>query len=246
MAFSLPDSPGLFAQVALILLLSGLAQGVTGFGFGMISMALLPFLMSVKAATPLVAIVAFVNSISILFQVRHSLDLRKARGLLLGNLLGVPVGVYLLTQCNEEIVRKILGAILILAALQGRLLKEAGGRPMAPVWGPILGFVGGAVGGAFNIGGAPIILYVYRQNWSKETVIAILQTIFFVSLLYRLTLYMVSGLTSGTFVLHCLALTPAALVGSAVGVRVQRRIDVSRLKLVVDVMLILMGALLFR
>lgn len=235
-----------FALVALVIVFGAAVQGMTGFAFGMVSMALLPHLMPVKTATPLVAIVAFANVASILWQMRRSLDLRKARGLLVGTIMGVPVGVFFLARMDEMLVRRILAVVLVLAAIQGLLVRQPAGRPMAPVWGPFAGFLGGAIGGAFNIGGAPIVLYVYRQDWSKEIMIAVLQAVFFLSLLYRLGLYCCTGLCSGRLFLHGLLLLPFTVVGSTLGIRLQRKIDVGRLRLIVSLALVLMGLSLLR
>lgn len=238
-----------FALTAGIVFASACIQGITGFAFGMVSMALLPYIMSVKTATPLVAVVAFVNVVAILFQMRHSIDIRKSRGLLVGTVAGVPVGVFFLARVQDDLVTKVLGAVLIAAAAQGLSIRTLPNptSPPSPAWGPFLGVLGGIIGGAFNIGGAPIVLYVYRQKWPKETIVAVLQTVFCISLLYRIIIYVFTGFMPVRLCLTALLLMPFIIMGSWLGVRMQRKIDVGRLRFVVHVMLIVMGVpLLFR
>lgn len=241
MHLTLFDAPYQLTLLAAISVLSGFVQGVTGFGFGMISMALLPHLMSVKAATTLVALVAFMNVISILWQMRRNFDLRKPLGLLVGVLVGVPLGVFLLARLNNDMLQCILGGVIILAAVQGMMVNPETSKPISPRWGPVAGFFGGAVGAAFNVGGAPIIMYVYRQKWSKETIVTVLQTVFFIGLLYRLIIYTCTGLMSAELAVSGLVLTPFAVLGSAAGVRMQRRLDVNRLRVAVNVLLVVLG-----
>ncbi|PIY45125.1 MAG: hypothetical protein COZ05_07010, partial [Armatimonadetes bacterium CG_4_10_14_3_um_filter_59_10] len=232
------EVPLQFAFTAAIIVAGSFLQGVTGFAFGMVTMSLLPFLMTVKAATPLVAVLAVPNAASILWQTRQGTDLRKGWGLLSGLVFGVPIGVLFIAKMDNAIVEKALAVVLISVALQGLLLPPKVGAGMRPFWGPVAGLLGGMIGGAFNIGGAPIVVYVYRQNWSRETIIAVMQTVFLISMLYRLTFYALTGMLSATLFLNCLLLLPCIIVGSSLGVRCQHKIDVPRLRVVVNGVLV--------
>jgi len=241
---ALMTAPVELALTASVVVAGSFLQGVTGFAFGMVTMALLPFLMTVKEATPLVAVLALPNAASILWQTRQGSDLRKGGGLLAGLVFGVPLGVIFIAKMNNTVVEKTLAVVLILVALQGLLFQPKIGAGVRPLWGPIAGFLGGMIGGAFNIGGAPIVVYVYRQAWSKETIIAVMQLVFLISILYRLMFYALTGVLSATILLKCLLLLPSVIIGSSLGVRCQRKIDVARLRVGVNVILIVLGVLL--
>jgi uncharacterized membrane protein YfcA len=214
------------------LALAGFVQGTLGFGFGMVSMALLPFAISVKEASPVVVLLTL-PAVVIVFCVhwRHC-SWRDGWLLVLGTCVGTPLGVYLLKIAPESFLLRGLGAVLLLFALQELWSSWHGKSKLRlPVWSgfPIAMF-GGALGGAFNCGGPPVVAYVYSQSWRKEKIVAMLQLIFTVGAALR----MISMIQSGLFIPQVLQIgiwsALPVFVTLMIGTRVLKKLPTEKLR----------------
>src|SRR5687767_199339 len=92
---------------------AGFAQGLTGFGFGLVSMAILPAVLGVKQAAAISTIYGLLVTIATF--IRHMKDYQWRLGLpfLISCCIGVPFGVYFLEKSSEGLLLKILGAVMI-------------------------------------------------------------------------------------------------------------------------------------
>ena len=87
--------------------------------------------------------------------------------LLLASLIGIPVGVLMLKGIDGHVLRLGLGIIVAgfgLYRLTGPRLPEL----HTPRWAFLFGFVGGCLGGAYNIGGPPLVVYGAMRRWDPQ------------------------------------------------------------------------------
>lgn len=225
-----------------ILALAGFTQGLTGFGFGLVSMALLPLVLPFKDALVVVAVLNVPVCALTLFSNRRHFHWRRGAALALGSCLGVPIGFYLLVRLDAALLLRILGALLCLFALNELLLARR--FPLRfPAWsGFPIGLLSGGIGGAFNVGGPPVIAYVYSQPWTKEEIVTVLQLVFGTSALLRLGFVGHSGLLHRDLgYVTLLALLPL-IVGILAGGRLLHRVPLRPLKFAVFLSLLLLGA----
>jgi len=106
--------------IATGLLLAAFAVGLTGYGFGLIAMGILPYVVTVTDANGLVAVLGLVVTLTSLVPRIRQVRLRVLLPLLVGALAGVPLGVLVLVRLDERLLRALLGAV-ILVALAGSL-----------------------------------------------------------------------------------------------------------------------------
>ncbi len=172
----------------LIICLAGFAQGLTGFGFGLVAISLLPLCLTLKEAVALTALLNLVVCGMTFYSLRHHYSWRKGLWLVVGTCLGVPLGVYLLIELDEVFMLRLLGLLMVLFAFNELILSRAKAIPLSPRLGLPFGVVSGGLSGAFSMGGPPAIAYTYAQPWSKEQIVAVLQVVFGVSALQRLLL----------------------------------------------------------
>ncbi|MBI3192135.1 MAG: sulfite exporter TauE/SafE family protein, partial [Pedosphaera parvula] len=172
----------------LVVSLAGFAQGLTGFGFGLIAIALLPLLMNLKEAVALTALLNLFVCGKTFLAIRAHYSWRAGLGLVLGAGLGVPVGTCVLVQLDEGLLLRVLGSVMLLCSANELMLSHRQPRRLAKWLGFPFGLVSGALSGAFGTGGAPAIAFTYSQAWSKEQVVAALQVVFGLSALLRLLL----------------------------------------------------------
>jgi len=210
----------LWFGATLVLFFGALVQGVIGFGFGMVSMAVLPFLFDVRVCVPLVCVFGIVVQASILWNIRADIDFKKSAPMMAGALVGIPIGVGFLYKANESMITLVLGVVIVAYVLWSTLGSQSSGQSISTRWGYLAGLFGGALGGAFNVSGPPVVMYVSGQPWSPGATKAALQIFFVMCSLTQSTLYSIGGLLT----LDVLKLNGLMVVGVLAGAWVGSRV----------------------
>ncbi len=231
--------------VILVLSLAGFVQGLTGFGFGLVAMSLLPLLLDLKSAAAISVVFNILVTALTLFANRRHFEWRTGWPLIIGSCCGVPLGVYLLVLAPHQLLLRLLGAIMIASAVNELAFARRGGLGIPERAGFALGVVSGGLSGAFNMGGPPAIAYVYSQPWRKEAAVAVLQVVFGLAAVLRLILFGATGLLS--LELWRTALWGALPVFTAIllGTRFFHRVSQERLRYGVFLFLGALGAKYF-
>jgi hypothetical protein len=236
----------LFGMVCAILFSAAFLQGVTGFGFGMVAMALLPFVMSARLASVVVAFMALVNTGYLTWQLRKSVNWRILLPLLAGATFGVPIGVYALKTFPESLLKRLIGfAILGYCAYYtwSTLRASPWSRELPSWWRFPIGVVAGAFGGAVNVGGPPVILYIYSQPWSRDLIRATLVTYFALVTALKIALLFAQQMVT-TETVSYLVSVPVIWAGSSLGLWIGRRMKAVYFQTIVIGALTFLGLLL--
>ena len=169
---------------------------------------------------------------SLTWKLRRHLTVSRLAPLILGSLVGVPIGVTLFVYLNPDWLTAGLGVALIVVTLQQTLFapKTARTTSTSPVWGSIAGLGSGILGGAFNTGGPPALMYVGVQRWSKEHTVATLQGFFLTTCVLQISLFIAQGTIGLTQTKSALFLLPAAMVGVICGQWLYSRINQERFR----------------
>jgi uncharacterized protein len=185
---------------------AGFVQGLSGFGFGLVSMSLLPLFMGIKQAA--VISTAFSLLATILTFVRHyrAYEWRQGAGFLASVCIGLPVGVYFLEKGSESLLIRALGGLMLAYAAREFFFPTP--AKTFPPWLTVpLGLFSGAMSGAFNLGGVPSAAYAYAQPWSRGQIMAFLQVMITLTCALRMLFYHKAGLVGDIAWAPALALT---------------------------------------
>ncbi|MBM9615545.1 sulfite exporter TauE/SafE family protein [Desulfobulbus rhabdoformis] len=160
-----------------IIFLSGVVQGLTGFGSALVAIPLLSLIMDVKQAIPLAILNALIITTTLTYALRHLVDWRKILPLLIGSVPGVLLGATLLKHADPEMISRLLGILLIAISFLHLFFRP---KPINPscLWGGIAGFFSGAINSTVGAGGPPAIIYATLQSWSKDEIRATLTGFF--------------------------------------------------------------------
>jgi len=239
-------------DAGLFLLLIGLGafcQTITGFAMALIIMggvtALDLALVSFSAAV--VSIVSLVNVIAALRHSYQQVDRRLLAYLCVGLVPALIGGVVLLgflSESSHTLLRKILGAVIIMAGLLQLMKPEPWINRSTPVYATLAGCLGGLTGGLFSTAGPPIAFYMYRQPIAFETIRATLLSIFALSTLGRTLAITVAGqITTEILIISGIAI-PLVLLSTALAHKVTPYLaDIVVRKMVLG-LLILVGSFL--
>jgi uncharacterized membrane protein YfcA len=167
---------------------AGFVQGLTGFGFGLVAMSLLPAVLGIKQAAAIGTVYGLLVTIATFL--RHYRDYNWRLGLpfLISSMVGVPIGVYFLEKSSEGLLLKILGGLMVYFAAREFLLKRKLESISTPLSVPF-GIFSGGLSGAFNLGGIPTATYAYAHPWTQGQIIAFLQVMLVSSCTLRLIMY---------------------------------------------------------
>lgn len=228
--------------ICALFIISGLIYGMFGFGYAIVSLALLPFFISVKIAVPMVAVQAVVLTGWMLYGLRRQLRKRIVLPILVVLPFGLPLGVYLLHVLPEESIRRLLGSVVLLYALWS-ILNVSGTTSVLrrDVWGLVAGFLSGVIGGAILAAGPIIIIYLSLRGLRKEEFKASFLLWVLVQGCLLIPFYTMTGmLTSKVFLWGAIAL-PFSGVGILLGVRLFERVQEQVFYRLVIVLLALSG-----
>ncbi len=220
---------------------AGLAQGLTGFGFGIVAMAVLTPLVGGYRANLIVTPLAGACILFALWPVRRAIEWRRAVPLWCGGLLGTPVGVYVLQHTDEHLLRRLIGAGILVAAVTSLRGAGKGAKAAPPGWGFAAGTLGGVMAGAVAMGGPPAVVYAYRQPWPLAGVKSTLLLYFALTVVYRLALFAGSGMYHASLVWSTLVLVPVVAASTWLGSRLTERIPRRQVDRIVGVLLVLAG-----
>ena len=238
--------------IAVILCVSGLMSGLSGFGFSAVGSSCL-LLLPPKLAVPLLMALSTANQFMSLGQLRQDMPKSWAEAwpegsapYICGGVIGVPIGIWLLNHLPAPRLMLVFGMILTLYSVYS-LVKPAHAKTTAAggaASGITVGFIGGTVGGFTAFPGAAVVVWTGLRNLPKRATRAIVQP-------YILVLQIVSLATNayahpdtfGRRFWLLLAITmPVVLPGTIGGVLLYRRISDMNFKRISFILLGLSGA----
>jgi uncharacterized membrane protein YfcA len=230
----------IYLFLAVISLLAGFIQGLSGFGSVLLSLPLLVFLLDVKTAIPLVALYGLALSVFLLVQLREHWDWKKLYPLCLSSVPGAPLGVWLLNRLDAQVIQWAVGGFLLVYALFMLFFRPAM-RVTGAGWAYLSGFIAGCLGGAIGASGPPVIVYTSLQPWSKDDIKVTLQGFFVISGIVVVFFQALGGLVTGTVLWYFAVTLPLLLTGTWLGSLLYGRIREEGYRKLILMLLALLG-----
>ena len=223
-------------------------RGGAGFGGGAIAVPMLALVFPLPAVVPVVTVLNMLSSIGHGIADWRSIVWREIWRILPGSLLGVFIGLYLLTLFDPQPLGRALGVFVVLYAVHAMVMA---GRVVAipPRWmlavavatSTLAGIVGSLFGGA---AGPIYVVYLNAAQLGKDAFRVTITTVMLFQGLTRIAGYATLGLYDGTALTLLAAALPMMLAGSWLGARVIRRFDQVLFNRAVGIVLLASGAAL--
>lgn len=214
-------------MILVIFAVSAFAQGILGFAFGIVAMTLLPLVLGFKEAVTLLAILNAAVMLFALYWQRSSFCWGDARNLLWGALIGIPIGAWLVGALSERVLYLGLGATMLAISINHFLNRRNVARQPLGLWEFPIGTASGILAAGFNMGGPPLVAYIYSRDWKLDQAKAVLASCFVVTGLSRLGFLGLTGVSlPPLFKLAGVMLAPTVLalwIGIRIGHRVPQR-----------------------
>ncbi|WP_118135267.1 sulfite exporter TauE/SafE family protein [Oceanicella sp. SM1341] len=205
------------AWLALFAVLAGLVRGFSGFGAALVFMPLGALVAEPRDLRVAFLVMNVFGPLPLMPEALRRADGREVMRLSLGAVLGVPLGIWLLTSVDPAGFR-LLVALICLAALAAFLSGWRYQRRPGPAVKLGTGFLAGVGGGFAGVAGPPVVLFYLGGQRGAVEIRSALIVFFYASTWLSVAVIAVSGLLTWHAVLLGAALTvPHTLAGMAGG-----------------------------
>ena len=226
---------------ALVMGLAAAVQGATGFGFGLVAIALLGNLLSIKTASAVLALASLSMNAMIFWRLRSHFRWEGMAPVLFGVVVGAPLGVLFLARAEARILAPVLGGVLVASAVYG-LVPKLAVKPWHPLFlGLPLGVLSGALSGAFGTGGPPLVAFLASRNLPRLRYSASLQVALGASGVIRIAELLRRGLLTKELALQSASGVVFTLAGAWVGLRVLHGMSDRVARRTVSALLLILG-----
>jgi uncharacterized membrane protein YfcA len=226
----------------LVVLVSAIIMGLTGFGFALIFIPVFILFMEAKTVIILNIILGTLLCIPIMWQTRKHLIFSKIALLVISSIIGLPVGIYILAHVAPPIMKLIIGsAVVIFAILLGfgfsyKIKKEWLGCIVS-------GFICGVLMTSIGLGGLPVIIFLLNQGWERNVFRSNLNAFFILSGIAAFIALGAAGTMTMTTLTTALILIPPLAIGLFIGLKLLPRVNTIWNKRISTLVLIAVGLL---
>ncbi|GLQ09854.1 hypothetical protein GCM10007913_17860 [Devosia yakushimensis] len=205
---------------------AGFAQGVSGFAFSLVALSFWAWTVEPQLAAPMAVFGALAGQLVTLPWVWRGFDPKRLWPLLIGGLIGVPVGVLLLQWLDPTLFKFGLGLFLLvycplLLLLPAGYTWPHGGR----LADGASGLIGGVLGGIGGMSGAVPALWTTVRGWDKDTQRGVMQAFNIAMHVSTLTVYGFSGVITAQTLTMFAWIGPALALPAIMGVLLFRRLN---------------------
>jgi uncharacterized membrane protein YfcA len=203
---------------SLIIFVAFFIRSLTGFGSAIVSIPLLALLFDLKFAVPLEALFEVAFSVLLLSRVYKSISKFTLIPLIIGTIIGSLLGTYILYVFPNIYLKKSLGLVIIVFALNllmGKTVSHV--KPISSRLGVLAGTAGGVFGGLFGISGPAFVIYLTYKLKKKDVLRASLIGLFAIDYSWRICVYATTGLLTMETLKFSLILTPSLVLGTILG-----------------------------
>jgi uncharacterized membrane protein YfcA len=217
---------GTVAAVAGIVFAAAVLQRALGFGFALLAVPLLAFVVPTKSAVIIIFLNGTVTCAWMARRLRRHIEWVTARRLGVAAIVGAPIGVVILSVISANALRLVLGITTCLAAVWIIVTSRfTSSDPVVPDrWTTFaLGFASGVINTSLATNGPPLVYELRRRGFHGDRFRATISAVFLLSNVIGLPLLALAGLiTSFDVVLAASSVLPCVagiIVGSWMGAR---------------------------
>lgn len=241
----------LILAVVFVVFLGALTRTTFGFGEAVVSMPLLTLLpMNLHTSVALMGLVGLTVALLAVRTGWRHIHGRILIPLVLSALVGIPVGLVMVTVVPSKVVTAFLGIALFAYgsySFTRQLITSSNSvnRLQHPRWSLLFGFASGVFGSAYNFNGVPVAVYGSLRRWQPQNFRSTMQAYFLISGALIVAGQAISGMWNAhVFSLYLFAL-PAMAAAIFVGTILHRRIPTTQFQRYVFLLIATLGVVLF-
>ena len=202
--------------VILIVFIASIIRGFNGFGFSAICISSFSFILPAIEIIPIILALEVVVSIFMVPYIWKKIDWKFVFKILLGIVIGSPIGLYLLKYLNPQTTH--LSVCLLIIFFSILLMKGLSNQKINNNYGKIFtGIVSGALNGLTTLGGMPVALFLLITSIQPAVIRGSLAALFFLTDIYAFVLSFFLGIVDMTTIYRIILLIAILPLGVFIG-----------------------------
>ena len=235
----------------LVIFLSNIIQGITGFAGTILAMPFSIRLVGIDVAVPVLNLLGLLSGIYVVAGNRKDVDTRILKPVIPVMGISLLTGLFVrhLLSANVKLLHYILGIIVVLVALQGLFKKyishNDSDREHSKICDILILISAGLVHGMYVCGGPLLVCYLTKKAKKANVFRATCSTIWILLNGTIFITHIVSGAFTTKVIIDSLIAVPVLLLGMFVGSRLFNRISRDFFILLTYILLLIAGLSLF-
>ena len=179
--------------VLIIVFIASIIRGFNGFGFSAICISGFSYILPAIEIVPIILALEVAISIFMAPYIWNKIDWKFVFKILLGILIGSPIGLYLLKHLNPQITHLFVCLLIIFFSIL--LMRGFSNQKINNNYGKFLtGIISGTLNGFTTLGGMPVALFLLIINIQPALIRGSLAALFFLTDIYAFVLSFFSGI----------------------------------------------------
>ena len=200
----------------LVVFIASIIRGFNGFGFSATCISGFSFILPAIEIVPIILALEVMISIFMAPYVWKKIDWNFVFKIIIGSLLGVPIGLYLLKHLNPQVVH--LFACLLIIFFSILLIKGFSNQKINNTYGKFFtGIISGTMNGLSTLGGLPVTLFLLITSIQPAIIRGSLAALFFLTDIYAFLLSAFSGIIDMTTIYRIIPLIIILPLGVFIG-----------------------------
>jgi len=202
--------------IIFIVFIASIIRGFNGFGFSAICISGFSFILPAIEIVPVILALEVIISIFMVPYIWSKIDWRFVFKIILGIIVGSPIGLYLLKHLNPETTH--LSVCLLIIFFSILLMKGYSNQKINNNYGKFFtGIFSGTLNGLTTLGGMPVALFLLTTNIQPAIIRGSLAALFFLTDIYAFTLSFFAGIVDMTTIYRVIPLIIILPLGVFIG-----------------------------
>ena len=196
--------------------IASIVRGFNGFGFSATCISSFSFIMPAIEIVPIILILEVMISIFMIPYIRNKIDWNFVIKILIGIIIGSPIGLFLLKYLPSELTHLLICIIIIFFSIL--LMNGYSNTKINNNYAKIsTGFIAGTVNGFSLLGGMPVALFLLVTKIKPVIIRGSLAALFFLTDTYAFVLSFFGGIVDMTTIYRTLPLIIILPIGVFIG-----------------------------
>ena len=203
-------------SVVLIVFIASIIRGFNGFGFSATCISGFSFILPAIEIVPIILALEVIISIFMVPYIWNKIDWKFVFKILLGIIIGSPIGLYLLKYLNQETTH--LSVCLLVIFFSILLMKGYSNQKINNDYGKFFtGIVSGTLNGLTTLGGMPVALFLLTTSIQPAVIRGSLAALFFLTDIYAFILSFFAGIVDTSTIYRVIPLIIILPIGVFIG-----------------------------
>jgi uncharacterized membrane protein YfcA len=202
--------------IILTVFIASIIRGFNGFGFSATCISSFSFILPAIEIVPIILALEVIISIFMAPYIWNKIDWNFVFKILIGIIIGSPIGLYLLRYLNPETIH--LSVCLLIIIFSILLMKGYSNKKINNNYGKFFtGIISGTLNGLTTLGGMPVALFLLITSIHPAVIRGSLAALFFLTDIYAFVLSSFAGIVDITTIYRIIPLIIILPIGVYIG-----------------------------